>query len=220
MKKRTWIALFFISLPLTCAFGLLAWKFFRQVPQEIIEQQPDEVEDETEVEDEIEDETAGEQPCSTYEMIELDMPVEVFLARGGGSRELSMIRRLLLNQWISSNQKDLIKLFVYGQGATSFRELKKLLEMAIEKEKGCNNACSVIQSAIKIIDADPDLMDHVNQSLQEGMSSELHMLRGQMMSIEQGTKEYKRMKAQYRKALESWMDKKHGSFIDKMITKV
>lgn len=202
-----------MSFSLTCAFGLLAWKFFMQVPQEITEQESDEFEIEG-------DEAFDEQPSSTYEMIDLDMPVEVFLARGGSSSQLSMVRRLLLNQWISSNQKDLIKLVVYGQGATSFKELKKLLEMAIEKEGGCNNGCSVVQGAIKIIEQDQDLVLHVDKSLQEGMSSEVHMLRGQMMSTQQGTKEYKKMKAQYRKALETWMDEKHGAFIDKIITKV
>lgn len=215
MKKRSWIILFFISFSLTCIFGLLTWKFFWRVPQEIVELQPKQVETKAE-------EVPGEQPTpmSTYEMIDLDMPVEIFLARGTSSSQISMVRRLLLKQWISSNQKDLLKLVVYGQGATSFNELKKLLEMAVEKEGGCNNACSVIQGAIKIIHENEDLMQHVDKSLQEGMSSDVHMLRGQMMNIDQGSKEYKTMKAQYRKALETWMDKKHGAFIDKVITKV
>src|SRR5258708_1501576 len=147
MNKRSWIMVSFVSFLLACILGLLAWKFFRQTLQGIALQQAEELEEE--IAQEIEAEI--EQPSSTYEMIDLDMPVQVFLARGSSSSQLSMVRRLLLNQWISSNQKDLLTLVVYGQGATSFKELKKLLEMAIEKEGGCNNACSVIQGAIKII---------------------------------------------------------------------
>ncbi|HSW76145.1 MAG TPA: hypothetical protein VLG50_03830 [Candidatus Saccharimonadales bacterium] len=209
MKKSTWIQLFFASSIVALLCALLAWKFFRQVPQTTAKLELEEIKTELE-----------KIPSNTYEMVDLDMPVEVFLQRGAGSSQLSMVRRLLLHQWISSNQKDLIKLIVYGKGATSFNELKNLLQMAIEKQGVCNSACSVIQGAIKIIQADPELIEHVDRSLHEGMTQEIHMLAGQMMNTVPESKEYKKIKSQYKKELEVWMDKNHGAFIDKVITKV
>ena len=165
-------------------------------------------------------EVSIEQPASTYESIELDMPVQAFLTRGVNSSQVSMVRRLFLNQWILLYQGDLLKLVVYGQNATSFKELKKLWEMAIVKEGPSNKACSAVAKTLKIISEDQWLIDHMDLSLKEGTPTELHMLQGRMMGVDKKDKLYKKLKNEYRKALEDWVDKKHGTFIDRMITKV
>jgi hypothetical protein len=198
MKSRHVLSLFISSFLCFLVVSFVTWKCFIQEPKEV----------------------SIEQPASTYESIELDMPVQAFLARGVNSPQVSMVRRLFLNQWISLYQGDLLKLLVYGQNATSFAELKKLWEMAVAKEGSSNKACSVIEKTLKIIADDKELIDHVDKTLKEGTPSKLHMLQGRMMSVDKKNKAYKKLKNEYRKALEQWIDEKHGSFIDRMITKV
>jgi len=198
MKIRQALSLFVSSFLCFLLVGFITWKFFVQEPKEV----------------------SIEQPASTYESIELDMPVQAFLARGVNSSQVSMVRRLFLNQWISLYQGDLLKLLVYGQNATSFVELKKLWEMAVVKEGASNKACSVITKTLKIIAEDQELVDHVDRTLKEETPSKLHMLQGRMMSADKKSKLYKKLKNEYRQALEQWVDQKHGAFIDRMIAKV
>ena len=198
MKVRNIVFTFVVSFLLFFAASFFIWDLFLQQPAEV----------------------SIEQPASTYESIELDMPVQAFLTRGVNSSQVSMVRRLFLNQWILLYQGDLLKLVVYGQNATSFKELKKLWEMAIVKEGPSNKACSAVAKTLKIISEDQWLIDHMDLSLKEGTPTELHMLQGRMMGVDKKDKLYKKLKNEYRKALEDWVDKKHGTFIDRMITKV
>ncbi len=45
-----------------------------------------------------------QEKTSAYEDIDLIMPVEAFLKRGGTSSNLSIVKKLFVGQWISSNQ--------------------------------------------------------------------------------------------------------------------
>lgn len=163
------------------------------------------------------DQTTEQVAPGAYEDIDLIMPVEAFLKRGGASNNLSIVKKLFVGQWISSNQDDLIKLVVYAQGATSYEELKKAFLSGIEKEGKKSSAASFITNGLDIVDKDPALIEHINKSLKQGFSQEIHALRGQMMHKDIDMKEYKKLKQQYKKALDTWMDEEHGHLLDEII---
>lgn len=158
-------------------------------------------------------------PTCAYEEIDMVLPVQAFLNRGAISENLSMVRRVLVNQWIYYNQQELIKLIMYAQGATTFPELKKAFDFAMEKEPK-NSAISFVRGSLNAIEKNPELIAHVNKSLREGFSSEIHQLRGRMMEVEQTSKQYRKLKIEYRKALDRWIDEKHGQLLDELITTV
>ncbi|MBP9765517.1 hypothetical protein KBD08_04245 [Candidatus Babeliales bacterium] len=155
-----------------------------------------------------------------YEDIDLVMPVAAFLKRGANSANLSTVRRVLVNQWIYYNQPDLIKLVVYGQGAMTYPELKKALMKGIEKEGPSNKAISFVKNSLKIIDENPDLEQHVNNSLKKGFDQKIHELRGRLMSVDQDSKEYRKLKQEYKKRLDLWMNERHGHLLDEIIAKM
>lgn len=155
-----------------------------------------------------------------YEEIDLVMPVAAFLKRGANSANLSTVRRVLVNQWIYYNQPDLIKLVVYGQGAMTYPELKKALMKGIEKEGSSNKAISFVKNSLKIIDENPDLEQHVNNSLKKGFDQKIHELRGRLMSVDQDSKEYRKLKQEYKKRLDLWMNERHGHLLDEIIAKM
>lgn len=155
-----------------------------------------------------------------YEDIDLVMPVAAFLKRGANSANLSTVRRVLVNQWIYYNQPDLIKLIVYGQGAMTYPELKKALMKGIEKEGSSNKAISFVKNSLKIIDENSDLEQHVNNSLKKGFDQKIHELRGRLMSVDQDSKEYRKLKQEYKKRLDLWMNERHGHLLDEIIAKM
>lgn len=193
MLDRRFVALFFISFCVVLFSGFLYWKLFYlekkiQIPQ------------------------AG----SVYEEIDMIIPVEEFLNRGANSSNVSMVKRILVNQWIYFNQENLIKLVMYAQGAMSFDELQKAFQVGMEKDPN-NSASAFIKGLLDAIAKDPKLIEHVNKSLKEGLSPEIHELRGKIMGVDQGSKEYKKLKTEYRKALYAWIDEKHGPLLDDLI---
>jgi len=161
----------------------------------------------------------SESSC-VYEEIDLVMPVNAFLRRCANSVNISMVRRLFVNQWISSNQDDLIKLVVYAQGATNFAELQRAFMAGIEKEGETSGAASFIKIALKTISENEKLMEHVNKSLREGFDQSIHVLRGEMMTLDKEGREYRRLKAEYRKRLDEWIDETHGELLDEIISKL
>lgn len=193
MLDRRFVALFLISFCVVLFSGFLYWKLF-YIEQEI--HQP--------------------QTGATYQEIDMIMPVEEFLKRGANSANVSMVKRVIVNQWIYFNQENLIKLIMYAQGATSFDELRKAFQVGIEKEPN-NGAAAFIQGLLDAIAQDPQLIEHVNKSLKEGLSAQMHELRGKIMEVDLNSKEYKRLKNEYRKALYAWIDEKHGSLLDDLI---
>ena len=166
------------------------------------------------------EEISIEKPASVYEKVELDLPVMAFLMRCMKSSQISIVRRLGFHGWLALNQGDLLKLIVYGYDATNFKELKKLWErgMAIEGEK--NAGCAVIRKTLKIVASDSALIKYVTQALQSGMPEDMHVLQGRLFGLDKKSKQYKKIQSEYRRALEDWIDKQHGQFIDQMIAMV
>lgn len=158
--------------------------------------------------------------ASNYADVELVMPVSAFLRRGVNSSQVSMVRRIFMNQWVSANQGDLVKLVVYGQGAQTFEELKTALLAGVEKEGECNGAASFVKTAISTIEENKDMIEHVNKSLKEGYDPGLHTLRGQLINLPDDSSEYCALRAEYQKQLDIWMDKKHGALLDEIISRV
>lgn len=154
---------------------------------------------------------------STYQEIDLDIPVQEFLKRGANSANLSMVKRALVNQWIYFNQQNLIKLTMSVQGATSFEEMRKAFLAEIKREQGKNSASSFITGMLDAITKDPQLINHVNKSLREGLTPKIHELRALIMQAEKDSKEYKKLKNEYRKVFYEWVDKKHGTLLDNLI---
>lgn len=203
MVDRRFIIVFLFIFSLTSFCSLVVWRLF------LIEQRLDDS-----------DSDGDRHDSCAYEEMDLVMPVSAFLKRCANSPAHSYVRRLFVNQWISSNQSDLVKLVVYGQGATTYAELKKALLAGIEKEGQSTGAAKFVMGGFKIIDKDPKLMEHISKSLVEGFDQSIHMLRGQMMSAQKGSIEFRRLKINYRKQLEQWMDDKHGKLLDEIIAQL
>lgn len=203
MVDRRFMIVFLFIFSLTSFCSFVVWRLF------LIEHRLDQHESEGE----------EQTPCS-YEEIDLVMPVAAFLKRCANSPENSYVRRLFVNQWISSNQADLVSLVVFAQGATTYDELKKALMVGIEKVGEKTGAASFVKGGLKVLDADRILIEHVNKSLVEGFDQSIHALRGQMMGLEQDSIEYKKLKTQYRKQLDQWIDKKHGALLDQIIARL
>lgn len=201
MNYSRFVKIFLLALFSTVALSLLVWKFY-------FKQQTTSIGADYFI----------ESSCS-YENIDLDMPIAAFLKRCVNSPALSMVKRLVINQWIYSIQIDLAKLVVYVQGVTTFEELKKMLEIAMKKEGEKNTAISMVQGALKIIEADEDLIENVNDLLLRSMTQEMHMLRGNMMGTDEDSKEYKKIKAEYQKTLEHWIDENYGPVLDIIIAR-
>lgn len=199
MIDRRFIALFMISFSIVLFSGLVWMKLF-YIEQDIATLQED-----------------IDKDSSSYKDIELVIPVQEFLKRGANSANLSTVKRVFVNQWIYFNQDDLIKLIIYAQGAMSFDEMKKGFEAGIKSENAKNGAATFIQSCLTTIANDPKLILYVDNSLKNGLSQELHILRGKMMETEYNSREYKRLKIEYRKALYSWIDEKHGKLLDELV---
>lgn len=203
MVDRRFMIVFLFIFSLTSFCGFVVWRLF------LIEHRLNQAESETE-----------EQPSCSYEEIDLVMPVAAFLKRCANSPENSYVRRLFVNQWISSNQADLVSLIVYAQGATTYHELKKALMIGIEKVGETTGAAAFVKGGLKVLDQDPKLIEHINKSLVEGFDQSIHTLRGEMMGLEQDSMEYKKLKTQYRKQLELWIDQKHGKLLDEIIARL
>ena len=199
MIDRRFIALFIISFSIVSFSGLLWIKLF-YMQQDIETLQKDVDKDST-----------------SYKEIELVIPVQEFLKRGANSSNLSTVKRIFVNQWIYFNQDDLIKLIMCAQGAMSFDEMKKAFENGIKSENAKNGAATFITSCLTSIKDDPKLITYVNDSLKEGLSPQLHALRGKMMETEHNSREYKKLKIEYRKALYAWIDEKHGKLLDELV---
>jgi hypothetical protein len=171
------------------------------------------------LEKKIEQQEEGHEACA-YKEIDFTLPVQAFLKRCAASDQLSYVRRLFVNQWISSNQDDLTALIMYAQGANNYDELKKALAIGIAKESHATAAASFINSSIKTIDEDPKLVEHVTKSLKEGYGVDILALRGQMMQLDAESKEYKKLRAEYKKELDVWINDKHGKLLDEVIAKM
>ncbi len=199
MIDRRFIALFMISFSIVLFSGLLWMKLF-YIEQNIATLQED-----------------IDKDSSSYKDIELVIPVQEFLKRGANSLNLSTVKRIFVNQWIYFNQNDLIKLIIYAQGAASFDEMKKGFEAGIKSENAKNGAATFIQSCLTTIANDPKLISYVDNSLKNGLNQELHALRGKMMETEYNSREYKRLKIEYRKALYAWINEQHGKLLDELV---
>ncbi|MBP6892550.1 hypothetical protein KBB68_03130 [Candidatus Babeliales bacterium] len=199
MIDRRFIALFIISFSIVLFSGLLWMKLF-YIEQNIATLQED-----------------IDKDSSSYKDIELVIPVQEFLKRGANSLNLSTVKRIFVNQWIYFNQNDLIKLIIYAQGAASFDEMKKGFEAGIKSENAKNGAATFIQSCLTTIANDPKLISYVDNSLKNGLNQELHALRGKMMETEYNSREYKRLKIEYRKALYAWINEQHGKLLDELV---
>jgi hypothetical protein len=199
MINQRFITLFLISFSLITGCGLLYWKLLYQqeVHQHLEEQQTTEK--------------------SGYKEIDLIIPVQEFLNRGSQSSNLSIVKRAFVNQWIYFNQDDLIKLVMYVQGATTFAEMNKAFSVGIEQVGPKNGAISFIKGMLAAVEKDPELIAHINKSLQEGLSPQIHELRGKIMEVDQDSVEFKKLKKEYRKAFYRWIDDKHGSLLDDLI---
>ncbi len=199
MIDRRFIALFFISFFIVLFSGLLWIKvFYLEKDIENLQQDID-------------------KESSSYKEIDLVLPVQEFLKRGANSANLSTVKRVFVNQWIYFNQDDLIKLIMYAQGAVSFNEMKKAFEAGIKTEHAKNGAATFIESCLTTITNDPKLTSYVDASLKEGLTPQLHELRGKMMEVEHNGREYKKLKLEYKKALYNWIDAKHGRLIDELV---
>jgi hypothetical protein len=201
MYNRRFLIAFLAAIVISGTGSLLIWRFFLMHSGADIIVKP------------LENESG------IYKEIDLIMPVHAFLKRSANSAQISMVRRLFVNQWISSNQDDLIKLVVYAQGATNFEELKDAFAAGIKKE-GENAAAKFINAALKTISESPQLVEHVNKSLIEGFDQNIHLLRGELMGLEHDSREYKKLKTEYRKQLDHWMNEKHGPLLDEIIAKL
>jgi len=171
------------------------------------------------IEKKIETEEIDIESCS-YKEVDFYLPVNAFLKRCAASDKLSYVRRLFVNQWISSNQKDLATLIMYAQGATTYEDMKKAFMNAIDKEPSKTAAAKFIKSSLEIIDKDPTLIEHIDKSLKEGYSQPILRLRGDMMKPDIEDKDYKKFKNDYKKELKKWIDEKHGSLLDEIIEKL
>lgn len=155
----------------------------------------------------------------TYQDLDLIIPVQEFLKRGANSSNISVVKRALVNQWIYFNQDHLMKLVVYIQGAQSFDEMCKAFQAAFVKEE-TNSAINFVKGTLDRIKKNPDLIAHVTKSLQEGFSQQIHELRGELMQMEQDSKEYRKLKTEYQKLFYQWIDQKHGTLLDDLILQV
>lgn len=200
MIDKRFIAVFLLMFIFTGISSYLVWKIF------ILEKK---IEDKKDVHD-----------SCTYQEVDFILPVQAFLKRCASSDQLSYVRRLFVNQWISSNQQDLVSLIMYGQGATNYDELKKALRIGIQKETSKTSAASFITNSLDIIDKDPQLIEHVNKSLKQGYGANILALRGQIMQADSGSKEYKKLKNEYAKELDLWIHKNHGPLLDEIIAKM
>ncbi len=198
MIDRRFIALFIISFSIVSLAGLLWIKIF-YLEQNIAILQRD-----------------IDKDSSSYKEIDMIIPVQEFLKRGANSTNLSTVKKMFVNQWIYFNQDDLIKLIMYVQGAMSLNEMKKAFESGIKSENANNGAATFIQSCLTSIQNDPKLISYVDNSLKEGLSAQIHTLRGKMMEVEYNSKEYKKLKIEYRKALYAWINEKHGKLLDEL----
>lgn len=200
MDRRFWV-MFFLMFFIVLTVGFIGLKLW--YVQDSIEH--------------LQHEHTPDRNSVTYEEIDLVMPVQAFLNRCYYSPSLSVVKGVFVSKWIYSNQQDLVKLVVYAQGSTTFNELKKSLQRAIEKEGSGNNASYMVTESLKIIENDPAILEHVNKSLVQGFSPKIHELRGRIMEVDHGSKEYRKLKAEYRKALDAWIDNVHGSLLDEII---
>lgn len=172
------------------------------------------------LEKKVEHEIPEDVEACVYEEVDFMLPVKSFLKRCAASDNLSYVRRLFVNQWISSNQKDLASLIMYAQGATNYDEMKKAFMNAVDKEPKKTAAAKFITNALEIIDKDSKLVEHVTKSLQEGYTQKIHSLRGEIMQASKEDRDYKRLKSEYRKELESWISEKHGDLLDEIIAQL
>lgn len=172
------------------------------------------------LEKKVEHEVPDDVDACVYEEVDFMLPVKSFLKRCAASDNLSYVRRLFVNQWISSNQKDLASLIMYAQGATNYEEMKKAFMNAVDKEPKKTAAAKFIINALDIIDKDPKLVEHVTKSLQEGYTQKIHSLRGEIMQASREERDYKRLKNEYKKELESWISEKHGNLLDEIIAQL
>lgn len=200
MIDKRFIVIFLLMFIFTGISSYLVWKLF------IIEKK-------------IEQKDNAHESCA-YQEIDFTLPVQAFLKRCASSDKLSYVRRLFVNQWISSNQQDLTDLIMYIQGATNYDELKKSLTIGLEKESHKTAAVSFISSSIEIIDEDSKLIEHINKSLKAGYGADILALRGQMMQLDSDSKEYKKLRAEYKKELDAWINQNHGSLLDEIIAKM
>lgn len=197
MIDRRFFIIFFMMFAFTGTLSYLVWKLFL-------------------IEKRMELDIEG----AAYKDIDFHLPVAAFLKRCAASDNLSYVRRLFVNQWISSNQKDLASLIMYAQGATNYPDMKKAFANAIAKEPKKTGAASFITNSLNIIDQDPKLIDHINKSLKEGYSQPILALRGDMMQPDIDPKQYKKLLADYKKELSKWIDQKHGKLLDQIIAKL
>jgi hypothetical protein len=172
------------------------------------------------LEKKVEHEIPEDVEACVYEEVDFLLPVKSFLKRCAASERLSYVRRLFVNQWISSNHKDLASLIMYAQGATNYEEMKKAFMNAVDKEPKKTAAAKFIINALDIIDKDSKLVEHVTKSLQEGYTQKIHSLRGEIMQASREERDYKRLKTEYRKELESWISEKHGDLLDEIIAQL
>lgn len=206
MVDRRFILIFLL------AFGIVSFSGFIWMKLFYLKQQVEDLQQQTTISDAV--------TSCAYEEIDMSMPIQVFLKRAVNSVNLSIVKRVFVNQWIYLNQQDLIKLIMYVQGAMTFVEMEKAFEIGIAKEGPKNGAISFVKGALDTIRQNPELVKHVDKSLKEGFSADIHRLRGQMMDFEKNSKEYRKLKIEYRKALDAWTNEKHGKLIDDLILKI
>ena len=195
MVKRSLI-IFSIAFCSSLALSYIVWRAFFRHAEIVIEEQE-----------------------SAYKEADLIIPAQSFLYRGAQSNQLSVVKRLFVNQWIYNNHKDLAKLLVYAQSAKDFAELKTLLYKGIEDEGPKNGAISFVKKSLAIVEADPDFVSHVNDALKKGYTTELQELRA-LLANASDSKEYKKRATEYRKELDVWMDREHGHLLDMIIAQV
>ncbi len=201
MKHKKFVTVFLCMFVCTIICSYVVWRIFwyeKKITYEI----PEEID------------------ASMYEEVEFMLPVKAFLKRCAASNNLSYVRSLFVNQWISSNQKDLASLIVYAQGSLNYEEMKKAFLNGIAKEKGKTEAAKFITNAIDIIDKDQKLIDHVTKSLQQGYPQKIQKLKTELMQTDKDSKEFKRLKTEYKKELENWINQKHGSLLDEIIAQL
>jgi hypothetical protein len=202
MIDKRFVVVFLFMFTVTSVCSYLVWRVFL-LEQKVEEQEiPDDVD------------------ACVYEEVDFMLPVKSFLKRCAASDRLSYVRRLFVNQWISSNHKDLASLIMYAQGATNYEEMKKAFMNAIDKEPKKSAAAKFITNALDIVDKDPKLIEHATKSLQEGYTQKIHSLRGEIMQASREDRDYKRLKNEYRKALEAWISEKHGDLLDEIIAQL
>lgn len=204
MIDRRFFIMFFITFFTVLLGGFVVWKLL--YIQDQIESLQSPIEQ-------------AETPSCVYEEIDLILPLQSFFNRGSNSANLSMVKKVFVTQWFYFNQQDLLKLMMYAQGATTFPELKQAFEIGMQKDPK-NSAISFVRGSLKTIEKNPKLIEHVNVSLKQGLSSELHQLRGRMMEVDAQSRQYRKLKKEYRKALDVWIDEKHGGLLDELVTQI